>query len=218
VSGPPRVTLLERVELGSPAGYWEGHLADGRAEAIARLLEWMGPLDGIPVLDAGCGHGTAAVELARRGARVLACDRDPARVAATRRRARETGLAVATLVADLEEPGLSPARPVTWWCWELFEHLALEQRRRLFRRMEESRASALFFAVRAESRLGALVAPLLAAGGTDQRGEPALPTLDPVPLLREIHLETDLRLERTETLRRRNSALAIARMRRPADG
>jgi hypothetical protein len=36
-----------------------------------------------------------------------------------------------------------------------------------------------------------------------------------VPLLREIHLETDLRLERTETVTRRNSAIAIARMRRP---
>ncbi|HVS12940.1 MAG TPA: methyltransferase domain-containing protein [Thermoanaerobaculia bacterium] len=199
-------------------GYWEGHLADGRSEAMRRLLDWMEPLAGVTVLDAGCGHGAGAVELARRGARVLACDRDAARAAAVRRRARERGLALSLIVADLEGPGPWSAPAMVWWCWELFEHLSFEQRRRLFRRMEESRASALYFAVRVESRLGALVRPLLGAGGAEDRDELELPTLDPVPLLREIHLETDLRLERTETLRRRNSALAIARMLRPAGG
>jgi len=216
-SEPAPPTLLERVELGRPAGLWEGHLADGRAEALCRLLSWMEPLSGLEVLDAGCGHGTVAVELARRGAHVLACDRDLGRARAAARRARAAGAGLAVIVADLTAAAPWEEAPPTWLCWELFEHLSLEERRRLLRAMEERRASALFFAARVESRLGALVAPLLDSGKGGAAGQHAssLATLDPVLLLREIHLETDLRLERTETLTRRNGALAIAQMRRP---
>ncbi|HVS62327.1 MAG TPA: methyltransferase domain-containing protein [Thermoanaerobaculia bacterium] len=222
-SEPAPSKLLERVELGRPAGLWEGHLADGRADAMRRLLSWMEPLRGLEVLDAGCGHGTVAVELARRGAHVLACDRDlgRARSAASRARsgaprAHAAGAGLAVIVADLAAAAPWGDGPTTWLCWELFEHLSIEQRRGLLRVMEESRASALFFAARVESRLGALVAPLLDSSkrGAGEHASP-LPTLDPVLLLREIHLETDLRLERTETLTRRNGALALAQMRRP---
>jgi len=207
-------TLLERVELARPAGFWEDHLAAGRAEATRRLLAWMEPVRGLEVLDAGCGHGTQAIELARRGARVLACDRRLARVVSARDRARRERVELAPIAADLAAAGCWLARPVTWVCWELFEHLSFEERRRILRAIEESRARALYFAVRVESRLGALIGPLLDRGRGD-RTAAALATIDPVPLLREIHLETDLRLERTETVTRRNSAIAIARMRRP---
>lgn len=51
------------------------------------------------VLDAGCGTGRVAIELARRGVQVLGVDADPDMIAAAR--AKEPGLA--WLVADLAE-------------------------------------------------------------------------------------------------------------------
>jgi SAM-dependent methyltransferase len=189
---------------------------------VHRLLAWMEPLRDLEVIDAGCGHGTVAVELARRGARVVACDRAVDRALSTRRRAERAGVGLAVVAADLVAAAALCGKPMTWVCWELFEHLAFAERRTLLRAIEESRATALYFAVRVESRLGSLVGPLVGRGRPDAvaDGEPGatLRTLDPVPLLREIHLETDLRLERTETLRRRNSGIAIAQMRRPRAG
>jgi SAM-dependent methyltransferase len=50
------------------------------------LLELLDPAPGETVLDLGCGTGELAAEIQRRGARVWALDRDPAMVAAARRR------------------------------------------------------------------------------------------------------------------------------------
>ena len=50
------------------------------------VLDLLDPAPGEAVLDLGCGTGELAAELARRGARVLALDSDPAMVAAARRR------------------------------------------------------------------------------------------------------------------------------------
>jgi trans-aconitate methyltransferase len=50
------------------------------------VLELLDPAPGEAILDLGCGTGELAAELARRGARVLALDSDPAMVAAARRR------------------------------------------------------------------------------------------------------------------------------------
>src|SRR5690349_2946400 len=52
--------------------------------AMARL----GNVAGQPVLDVGCGHGMAAVVLARRGANVTACDLSAGYVAECLDRAR----------------------------------------------------------------------------------------------------------------------------------
>jgi SAM-dependent methyltransferase len=59
------------------------------------------------VLDAGCGTGRVAVELARRGVRVLGVDADPAMIAAARAKApeldwRHAGLAELDLPADFD--------------------------------------------------------------------------------------------------------------------
>jgi trans-aconitate methyltransferase len=50
------------------------------------VLELLDPAPGETVLDLGCGTGELAAEIQRRGARVLALDRDPAMVAAAGRR------------------------------------------------------------------------------------------------------------------------------------
>jgi SAM-dependent methyltransferase len=56
--------------------------------AFARL----GDVRGRSVLDLGCGHGMAAVVLARRGARVVGCDVSAGYLAEARRRARASGV------------------------------------------------------------------------------------------------------------------------------
>jgi magnesium-protoporphyrin O-methyltransferase len=57
------------------------------------LLGWLPPdLHGRRVLDAGCGTGTASIELARRGAEVVAIDLSPTLVEHARERAEEAGV------------------------------------------------------------------------------------------------------------------------------
>src|SRR4051812_8182844 len=64
--------------------------------AFARL----GDVCGRRVLDLGCGHGMAAVVLARRGAIVTACDLSAGYVTEARARAAANGVTVACLQAD----------------------------------------------------------------------------------------------------------------------
>src|ERR687885_963383 len=66
--------------------------------AFARL----GDVAGLDVLDYGCGHGMAAVVLARRGARVTALDLSPGYLAEARRRARANGVTVDFVQGDAE--------------------------------------------------------------------------------------------------------------------
>jgi SAM-dependent methyltransferase len=58
------------------------------------------------VLDAGCGTGRVAIELARRGHDVVGTDVDPAMLAAARTKAPE----LTWLEADLTDPGLDLGR------------------------------------------------------------------------------------------------------------
>lgn len=67
----------------------------------APLLDLVGgPLADAEVLDVACGTGALALEAARRGARVMACDGSPKMVAITAGRAAEHGLHVAALACD----------------------------------------------------------------------------------------------------------------------
>src|SRR5215813_11316891 len=66
--------------------------------AFARL----GDLAGLDALDYGCGHGMAAVVMARRGARVTAFDLSAGYVAEARTRAAVNGVRIDFLQADAE--------------------------------------------------------------------------------------------------------------------
>jgi SAM-dependent methyltransferase len=72
------------------------------------LLEALGPVEGLSVLELGCGTGDLSVELLRRGARLTALDLSPASVELLRERAGRflPGAPLRPLVAGAEQTGL----------------------------------------------------------------------------------------------------------------
>lgn len=89
--------------------------------AFARL----GPLQGQRVLDFGCGHGMAAVVLARRGARVTAFDLSPAYLAEAGRRARANDVALDLVQADGERLPFAGGQFHAIWGNAILHHLDL---------------------------------------------------------------------------------------------
>lgn len=75
----------------------------GHETWIRPALAKLGPLSGKRVLDYGCGHGMAAVVLARAGAVVTAFDLSPGYVGETQERFRANGVEGECVVADGEE-------------------------------------------------------------------------------------------------------------------
>ena len=73
---------------------------------LLRVLD-AGKLAGTTVLDFGCGTGTNAIELARRGFRVTATDIVPQAIQISREKARAVGVTVDFRVADAlrDDPG-----------------------------------------------------------------------------------------------------------------
>ncbi len=65
----------------------------GRDRMRSLMLSWLPTnLSGARILDAGCGTGAAAIELARRGAEVVAIDLSPTLVEVARQRAAQSSL------------------------------------------------------------------------------------------------------------------------------
>lgn len=79
-------TNMSTSEQSAPLTTPPGFLPRPRASAMAVLQQWLGPLDGRSVLDAGCGSGALAVSLVRLGADVTGIDPQPEAIAAARKR------------------------------------------------------------------------------------------------------------------------------------
>jgi SAM-dependent methyltransferase len=75
------------------------------------LLDALGPVEGLQVLELGCGAGDLSLELLRRGAQLSALDISPASVELTAERAarHRPGADLRTAVAAVEETGLEDA-------------------------------------------------------------------------------------------------------------
>jgi SAM-dependent methyltransferase len=107
-------------------------------ETWVRLaFEQLGDLRGKRGLDYGCGHGMAAVVLARARADVTAFDLSPGYVAEARARAHANGVRIACTVADGEELPFADAAFDVVWGNAILHHLDLARAgRELFRVMK----------------------------------------------------------------------------------
>jgi SAM-dependent methyltransferase len=98
--------------------------------ALARL----GDVTGLRVLDYGCGHGMAAVVLARRGARVTALDLSAGYLSEAGRRAAANGARVDRVQADGERLPFADASFDRAWGNAVLHHLDIDRAgRELFR-------------------------------------------------------------------------------------
>lgn len=85
----------------------------------------LGDLRGKHALDYGCGHGMAAVTLARSGAYVTAFDLSPGYVAEAEERAAANGVAVRFVVADGEQLPFADESFDAVWGNAILHHLDL---------------------------------------------------------------------------------------------
>jgi magnesium-protoporphyrin O-methyltransferase len=98
--------VWERLTSDAPVSGIRATVRAGRDRMRAAILaELSADLSGARVLDAGCGTGTMAVDLARRGAEVVAVDISPSLIAIARERA-PAGLPIRWEAGDMLDPRL----------------------------------------------------------------------------------------------------------------
>jgi magnesium-protoporphyrin O-methyltransferase len=98
-----------RLTSDAPLGRIRATVREGRERMRGTLLSWLPQdLHGARLLDAGCGTGALAVEVAARGASVLAIDLSPTLISLARKRALDQRVAgdVDFRVGDLLDPAL----------------------------------------------------------------------------------------------------------------
>jgi len=101
-----------------------GFIRDRLAARFGRDPLGERPLDGLRLLDVGCGGGILSEPLSRLGATVTAIDAAPESIAAARHHAAESGLAIDYRVSSAEELAASGARFDAVLVMELVEHVA----------------------------------------------------------------------------------------------
>jgi SAM-dependent methyltransferase len=99
----------------------------GHACWIRPAFERLGELRGLRVLDLGCGHGMASVVLARRGARVTACDLSVGYLREARARASANGTVAQWAVADGERLPFADGVFDRIWGSAILHHLDLRR-------------------------------------------------------------------------------------------
>ena len=90
--------------------YETGHPDVYDSEPDVSLLQLVGPVDGLAVLDLACGHGRFARELARRGALVVGSDLSGELLAKARTAERRNPLVIDYVQGDAASPHLLDGR------------------------------------------------------------------------------------------------------------
>jgi SAM-dependent methyltransferase len=104
----------------------------------------LGNLQGIDVLDYGCGHGLASVVLARHGAHVTACDLSPGYLQEAYRRTQANGVKVQFVQVDGERLPFLDQSFDRIWGNAILHHLNLEVAGRELRRVLRPGGLAVF--------------------------------------------------------------------------
>ncbi len=104
----------------------------------------LGDLRGKSALDYGCGHGMAAITMARAGARVTAFDLSPGYVNEARERASANGVQVTCVTADGEELPFDNASFHAVWGNAILHHLDLAKAGRELHRVLKPGGVAVF--------------------------------------------------------------------------
>lgn len=99
----------------------------GHAPWIRPAMASFGSLRGLRVLDYGCGHGMAAVVMARRGAGVTAVDLSAGYVREARERANANGVVIQVCQADAERLPFPDACFDGVWGHAIVHHLHTER-------------------------------------------------------------------------------------------
>jgi SAM-dependent methyltransferase len=188
-----------RIERESPANYWEENAILGRRDTYELLLAWLQPVVGRRVLDAGCGHGLLSRRLAGEGARVTGVDLVGHRV--LKARGGQGRAAPTFAVADFKDvlAGSDAFDDVV--IQEVMEDYTSDERLDAILAMGECRVPRIHLIFRQPGKWGGLIGPMMP--------EALLPTLDPVSLLRSVHLHTPYRLARKESIRRRSYSVQV---------
>lgn len=101
---------------------------------IRPAFELLGELEGLNILDYGCGHGMAAVVLARRGGRMTAFDLSPEYLQEARRRAGANGVPIHFVQANGESLPFADSVFDRIWGNAVLHHMDLRKAgRELFR-------------------------------------------------------------------------------------
>jgi SAM-dependent methyltransferase len=145
----------------------------------------LGPLDGRLVLDYGCGHGMAAVVLARSGARVTAFDLSHGYLNEARRRAADNGVAVAFVQADGEQLPFADSCFDAVWGNAVLHHLDLRKAGRELRRVLKPGGFAVFCEPWGENPLLARARRWLPYPGKERTPDEEPLRMSQLPLLRE---------------------------------
>jgi len=191
-------SVWRRIERESAADYWEENVVVGRRQVRALLRRRLEPLQAERVLDLGCGAGVSAAYLGRHGAEVTAIDRHP-RFARWRRIS-----AVRFVAADLHQPCLGRQRFTTVLVQEVLEDFSRSDRTALLQSVAALAVPRLFLVLRTESgwhrwlRVAAIS---------------ELPIVDPVQVIRSVHLSTSYRLLRQEEVSCRNYRATVVEFR-----
>jgi len=196
-----------RIEREAPTTYWEENAILGRRDTYAALLDTLKPIEERRILDAGCGRGLLARRLAGEGALVTGVDLVSHRVLEAR--GARGGGAPTFAVADFRDL-LSVAEAFDdVVIQEVLEDYSAEERKDTIFALASAGVPRIHLIFRQQGRWGGLINPMLPAALAS--------TLDPVPLLRSIHLHTRYRLAHQESIRRRSYSVRLVQFTLEAD-
>jgi ubiquinone/menaquinone biosynthesis C-methylase UbiE len=138
---------------------------------IRPAFQRLGDVRGLRVLDFGCGHGMAAVVLARRGAHVTAFDLSHGYLDEARRRAQANGVTIACVHADGHRLPFADGSFERVWGNAILHHLDLDVAGAELRRVLRPGGLAVFCEPWGENRLLRLARRRLAYPGKERTSD-----------------------------------------------